>query len=119
MSSKLYKKWMKARTALAAATLNESQLREEIMLGMEDDKLKVTVGDEIVSFTKGENHSIPKAGALDIKSNIKSDVFESVFTTSYKLKPAVYNAMSGKAKKAIDKHLVIKPAPLKVTVNPV
>ena len=116
----LSKKWRKTKSKLQKVQAKEIDLRLQIDLLLAQGKLStVAVIDDMdkITFTRAENYSIPKAAIPDIKGNIPKETFDDTFTISYKIKPAVYDKLSGDCKDVIKKHLTIKPAPLRVTVK--
>ncbi len=114
-------KLFKTRTKLAKVRAKEENLRyqlDQLLAKTNKQTEKVTLdNNQTMTLTRRENYSIPKASIPDIKNNIPETVFNDLFTTSYKLKTAVYNNLSGECKETVKKHQVIKPAPLGVTVK--
>lgn len=120
MAKTVEEKWLKAKKQLQKATAKEWNLRQQVetqMIKAKEDKHIYLVGDENITFTRRKNYSIPKAAIVDIQTRIPKDVFNSAFTTSYKLKAAVYDNLSGDCKKAITDHLTIKDSPLSVSIK--
>ena len=118
----LTNEWRKAKDKANKFDAKEFDLRLQIdTLLAQDNKQSesIVVGTSKVSFTRKLNYSIPKAAITDIKANIPKDIFTDAFTTSYSLKPAVYNELKGKAKKIIEAHLTVKASPLSVSIKEV
>lgn len=119
--NKLTKKWASAKAALQEAQALELSIRnslDELLAKNELLVVKVETVTDAMTFKRNHNYSIPKAAITDIKANLPEATFNDAFTTSYKLKPAVYENLSGECREAIEKHLVIKPSPLSVSVKP-
>ncbi len=118
----LTSKWRKAKSKLQKFQAKELDLRlqiDTILATNNELTAKVTLGSENITFTRKKNYSIPKSSIVDIRTHLSETVFNDAFTTSYALKPAVYEHLSGKCKEAIKKHLVIKDAPLSVSLKEV
>jgi len=118
----LTNKWRKAKSKLQRVQAKEQDLRLQlnaILTKLGNDKMIIQLEEtqEKVTFTRNKNYSIPKASIPDIKTRIPETTFNEAFTTSYKLKPAVYNSLSGKCKQAITDHLTIKDSPLSITIK--
>ncbi len=129
---KLTAKYFKAKAKLQQASAKEASLRMDIQAilvkqGADSSKVTLdhntnklnTVNDVAVTFTRRKNYSIPKAAITDIRDNIKKKVFDDVFTTSYKLKPTVYEKLTGACREKIMEHLTIKDSPLSATIKEV
>lgn len=116
----LHKEWSKAKAKFEKFKAKEMDLRMQIdQLLAKDKKDSWIIESDLTSttFKRNLNYSIPKAGVIDVKANVPKETFNELFTVSYKLKPAVYEALSGECKQAVDKHLVLKPAPPTVTTK--
>lgn len=117
---KVHAKWFAAKLALDAARAAEMSLRSELENLMAQDKLdEFKFEDDLntYSFKRQENYSVPAAAIPDIKAHLDEKVFESAFSVSYKLKPAIFENLTGKPRQVIQQHLTIKPAPMSVTVK--
>ncbi len=120
--NKLTKKWLKTKSKLQKVQAKERHLRLQLdeQLSMSNlDNLKLNSPEQKISLTRKKNYSIPAAAMVDIKANIPAQVFTNLFTTSYRIKPAVYNELSGNCKNIVKGHLTIKDAPLSITVKEV
>lgn len=117
---KLYKKWRKSKIELDRVRAEEMNLRQQIEAHMVKKDLlvvKVEDVDDYARFSRQHNYYVPSAAFTDIKANLPKDVFNEAFNVSYKLKPAVYEKLSGDCRATIEKHLTIKPSTLKAEIR--
>ena len=113
-------KWKKAKAKLQKIQAKELDLRMQmdlLMAGKGELTAKVTYGSENVNLKRNLNYSIPAASYVDLKSKLDKEIFKDTFSVAYKIKPAVYEKMSGKNKEIIDEHLTIKASPLSATIK--
>ncbi len=121
---KLVKKQKKLKDELQAIQAEEFNARQEIerlLVSVKLDNEKISIGDFVGGIKRCKNYSVTTASCVKIKDELTETEFESLFSVSYRLKPATYNAptIKSKLKKAVKKHLVIKDAPLSVTFKEV
>ena len=112
---------MKAKAKADKFTAKATAIRvemESVLVKAGESNAAVTFDDVKITMKRAENYSIPAAAFTDIITTLPKDAFKLLFNTSYKLKKARYDELSdGKMKKAIKKHLTIKPSPLSVSVK--
>ena len=122
--SKLTNKLLKVRSKIAKFQEKERNLRdriESILVRENRSKETVTTASKSITFTRRQNYYIPKASIPALKEGINLETFNSLFTTSYKLKEAAYATLpiDSPCRKAIKEQLTIKPSPLNVSIKEV
>ena len=121
---KLTQQFIKQQAKVYKHQAKLNQLKEQIELLLvksHKEKETLTTDNKVITFTRRENYSIPKASIPAIKESMPADTFNSLFTTSYRLRESAYNKLPRKSdcRKAIEEQLTIKHAPLSVRVKEV
>ena len=112
----------KAKSKLLKFQAKERDIRnsiDQLLAKNGEQSIKIESLTTSTTFTRATNLAIPKAAYVDIIDRLPKDVFDNTFTTSYRIKAAVYNELTGKNKEIIDTHLQVKNAPSKVVVKEV
>ena len=119
LTKKLQKTIAKKQKQQAKETDLKVQI-DQLLAQLNTSKAKVETEGAVITLTRNENYSIPKAAITDIQTRIPENVFANLFNTSYRLNKNQYESLSdtdSECKKVIKEHLIIKPAPLSVRIT--
>jgi len=118
---KLKSKWYKAKQKAIKAVARELELRslidEQLAAAGKEKEITTFPGGKTVTFTRSLRQTVPKAAIPDLVNKLDKEVFDLVFNVSHTLKPAIYNNLTGEAKKVLDSKVVSKYGALKVSIT--
>lgn len=112
-------KWWKAKQKAIKAAARELELRklidEQLAAAGKEKETTTFPGGKAVTFTRSLRQTVPKAAIPDLVNKLDKEVFDLVFNVSHTLKPAIYNNLTGEAKKVLDSKVISKYGALKVS----